>query len=190
LRTRTRSLCSWTSATVRGSTPRKGRCGSSCPTRRCTLVGYDKSRAWSSDERNKEITRGRQACRPPPTHPSPIGNHRDCRGSRGSERRRSPTNHNKETSIISTPQKELISNQQVRAFLDEPRKMLINGEWVDSASGKTFQSFNPATGGVLAEVAEGAREDINRAGSAAPAAFDGGPRRRMTPSPGGTPVLE
>jgi phenylacetaldehyde dehydrogenase len=52
---------------------------------------------------------------------------------------------------MSTPQKELISNQQVRAFLDEPRKMLINGEWVDSASGKTFQIFNPATGSVLAD---------------------------------------
>jgi phenylacetaldehyde dehydrogenase len=89
---------------------------------------------------------------------------------------------------MSTPQKELISNQHVRAFLDEPRKMLINGEWVDSASGKTFQSFNPATGGVLAEVAEGAREDINRAVSAARAAFDGGPWRRMTPSERGRAI--
>ena len=76
---------------------------------------------------------------------------------------------------MSTAQTELISNQQVRAYLDEPRKMLINGEWVDSASGKTFQSFNPATGSVLAEVAEGDREDINRAVSAARAAFDSGP---------------
>jgi phenylacetaldehyde dehydrogenase len=89
---------------------------------------------------------------------------------------------------MSTPQKELISNQQVRAFLDEPRKMLINGEWVDSASGKTFQSFNPATGDVLAEVAEGAGEDINRAVSAARAAFDGGPWRRMTPSERGRAI--
>jgi len=89
---------------------------------------------------------------------------------------------------MSTPQKELISNQQVRAYLDEPRKMLINGEWVDSASGKTFQSFNPATGGVLAEVAEGDREDINRAVSAARAAFDGGPWRRMTPSERGRAI--
>jgi phenylacetaldehyde dehydrogenase len=66
--------------------------------------------------------------------------------------------------------------------------MLINGKWVDSASGKTFQSFNPATGGVLAEVAEGDREDINRAVSAARAAFDGGPWRRMTPSERGRAI--
>ena len=89
---------------------------------------------------------------------------------------------------MSTPQKELISNQQVRAYLDEPRKMLINGEWVDSASGKTFQIFNPATGGVLTEVAEGDREDINRAVSAARAAFDGGPWRSMTPSERGRAI--
>ena len=29
-------------------------------------------------------------------------------------------------------------------FLSSPRKMLINGEWVDSASGKTFATYNPA----------------------------------------------
>jgi len=89
---------------------------------------------------------------------------------------------------MSTPQTELISNQQVRAYLDEPRKMLINGNWIDSASGKTFQSFNPATGSVLAEVAEGDREDINRAVGAARAAFDSGPWRKMTPSERGRAI--
>ncbi len=60
--------------------------------------------------------------------------------------------------------------------------MLINGKWVDSASGKKFPTYNPATGEVLAEIAEGDREDINRAVSAARAAFETGPWRRMTPS--------
>jgi len=27
-----------------------------------------------------------------------------------------------------------------------PRKMLINGKWVSSISGKTFPTYNPATG--------------------------------------------
>src|SRR5262245_50308082 len=89
---------------------------------------------------------------------------------------------------MSTAQREVITNGQVRAFLDEPRKMLIKGKWVDSASGKTFQSFNPATGTVLAEVAEGDREDINRAVAAARSAFDGGPWRRMTPSERGKAI--
>jgi len=60
--------------------------------------------------------------------------------------------------------------------------MLINGKWVDAASGKTFPTYNPATGEVLANVAEGDKEDINRAVAAARAAFDTGPWSRITPS--------
>jgi aldehyde dehydrogenase (NAD+) len=53
------------------------------------------------------------------------------------------------------------------------KRMLINGEWVKSASGKTFESRNPATGDLLATVAGGDAEDINRAVAAARAAFEG-----------------
>jgi phenylacetaldehyde dehydrogenase len=60
--------------------------------------------------------------------------------------------------------------------------MLINGKWVDAASGKTFPTYNPATGEILARVAEGDREDIDRAVAAARAAFDSGPWSKMTPS--------
>src|ERR1700735_4176130 len=60
--------------------------------------------------------------------------------------------------------------------------MLINGSWVNAASGKTFPTYNPATGEVLAQVAEGDREDINHAVKAARRAFDNGPWRRMTAS--------
>src|ERR1700733_12060833 len=71
---------------------------------------------------------------------------------------------------------------QVAEFLDKPRKMLINGQWVDAVSGKTFPTYNPATGEVLAQVAEGDREDIDRAVKAARAAFEIGPWSKMTPS--------
>ena len=54
-------------------------------------------------------------------------------------------------------------DSRVHEFLEKPRKMLINGKWVDAASGKTFPTFNPATGEVLAMVAEGDSEDIDRA---------------------------
>src|ERR1700736_5313797 len=60
------------------------------------------------------------------------------------------------------------------------KRMLINGEWVKSASGKTFESHNPATGELLATVAEGDAEDINRAVAAARAAFEG-PWSRFKP---------
>ena len=71
---------------------------------------------------------------------------------------------------------------QVAEFIDKPRKMLINGRWVNAASGKTFPTYNPATGEVLAQVAEGDREDIDQAVKAARNAFDNGPWRRMTAS--------
>src|SRR5271165_4021168 len=71
---------------------------------------------------------------------------------------------------------------QVAEFIDKPRKMLINGAWVNAASGKTFPTYNPATGEVLAQVAEGDREDINQAVKAARHAFENGPWRRMTAS--------
>jgi phenylacetaldehyde dehydrogenase len=60
--------------------------------------------------------------------------------------------------------------------------MFINNKWVDSASGKTFPSYNPASGEVLAQVAEGDREDINRAVKAARKAFESGPWPEMTAS--------
>src|SRR5580700_8253669 len=53
------------------------------------------------------------------------------------------------------------------------KRMLINGEWVKSASGKTFESRNPANGDLLATVAKGDKEDIDRAVIAARAAFEG-----------------
>jgi aldehyde dehydrogenase (NAD+) len=51
--------------------------------------------------------------------------------------------------------------------------MLIDGEWKPSVSRKTFQSIDPSTGGVLAEVALGGSEDIELAVRAAWKAFEG-----------------
>ena len=51
------------------------------------------------------------------------------------------------------------------------KRMLIDGRWVEAASGKQFDTLNPATGGVLASVAEGDAEDIDRAVEAARRAF-------------------
>jgi len=72
-------------------------------------------------------------------------------------------------------------DRSVEEFTAAPRKLFINGQWTDAASGKTFETPNPATGETLARVAEGDAEDINQAVRAARAAFDG-PWSRMTPS--------
>ena len=73
-------------------------------------------------------------------------------------------------------------DSKVTTFVGQKRKMLINGKWVEAASGKTFPTYNPATGEVLAMVAEGDREDIDRAVKAARAAFETGPWSRISPS--------
>lgn len=58
-------------------------------------------------------------------------------------------------------------------------KMLIGGRWRNAASGKTFRTINPATEDVIAEVAQGDREDVDRAVAAARAAFESGPWPKM-----------
>ncbi|CAL1239240.1 aldehyde dehydrogenase family protein [Candidatus Methylocalor cossyra] len=58
-------------------------------------------------------------------------------------------------------------------------RMLIDGQWVEAASGKTFETVNPATGEVITQVAEGDREDVDRAVKAARRAFETGPWPRM-----------
>ncbi|HTX14524.1 MAG TPA: aldehyde dehydrogenase family protein [Candidatus Baltobacteraceae bacterium] len=73
-------------------------------------------------------------------------------------------------------------DQNVARYVSKPRQMFINGKWVNAASGKTFPTYNPATGEVLAQIAEGDREDVDRAVKAARAAFETGPWRKLTPS--------
>jgi acyl-CoA reductase-like NAD-dependent aldehyde dehydrogenase len=55
-----------------------------------------------------------------------------------------------------------------------PGRLYIGGEWVDAASGKTFDTINPATGQVLTQVAEAGAADVDRAVAAARRAFDEG----------------
>ena len=71
---------------------------------------------------------------------------------------------------------------KVTRFVRTSRPMLIDGKWVEAVSGKTFPTYNPATGEVLARVAEGDHEDIDRAVKAARSAFETGPWSRMSPS--------
>ncbi|KAL5063191.1 hypothetical protein RYX36_024928 [Vicia faba] len=59
-------------------------------------------------------------------------------------------------------------------------QLLIDGKFVDSASGKTFPTLDPRNGQVIAHVAEGQHEDVDRAVAAARKAFDHGPWPKMT----------
>ena len=76
-----------------------------------------------------------------------------------------------------------VPEQQADSFVHSQHKLLIDGEWVEPASGETFETLNPATEETLAEVAYGQAEDIDRAVRAARKAFDDGLRwRRMNAS--------
>lgn len=59
-------------------------------------------------------------------------------------------------------------------------KLFINNEFVDSESGKTFDTINPVDGEVIAKVQEAQEADVNKAVAAAKAAFaPGAPWRKM-----------
>jgi len=83
---------------------------------------------------------------------------------------------------MTTVTEQIPLHEQVRSFVGAPRKMLIGGRWLDATSSKTFATYNPATGDILAQVAEGDRADVNRAVTAARTAFESGPWRRLTAS--------
>ncbi|EOA30390.1 hypothetical protein CARUB_v10013510mg [Capsella rubella] len=59
-------------------------------------------------------------------------------------------------------------------------KLFINGQFIDAASGKTFETIDPRNGEVIAHIAEGDKEDVDLAVNAARHAFDHGPWPRMT----------
>ncbi len=69
--------------------------------------------------------------------------------------------------------------EKVEKFLAGKKKLFINGEFVESASQKTFESYNPATGEVLATLYEAGPEDIDKAVLAARKAFDEGKWSKM-----------
>ena len=68
---------------------------------------------------------------------------------------------------------------ETRAFISEPTKLLINGDWVASDSGKTNDVFDPATGKVFCEAYMGGASDIDKAVNAARAAFENPAWSRM-----------
>ena len=61
-------------------------------------------------------------------------------------------------------------------------RLLINNRWVDSQSGKTFPTINPATGEEICQVAEADAADVDKAVAAARAAFERGPWRKTQAS--------
>lgn len=79
-------------------------------------------------------------------------------------------------------QQTVVLKEKVGKFLSGKKKLFINGEFVESQTQKTFDSYNPATDEVLASVYEAGPEDIDLAVKAARKAFDEGPWSKMSAS--------
>ncbi len=62
----------------------------------------------------------------------------------------------------------------------------IGGEWVDAASGETFESYNPATGELIGVFPKSSVEDVDRAVEAAKNAYE---RWRLVPAPKRAEIL-
>jgi aldehyde dehydrogenase (NAD+) len=83
---------------------------------------------------------------------------------------------------MSTPTNADPSAVHVPSFLrDRNKRHFIDGQWVAASSGQSIDTLNPATGKVLATLARGQSEDVDRAVKAARRAF-GGPWSRYTPA--------
>lgn len=75
----------------------------------------------------------------------------------------------------------LVSAAATEFLAKSPHKLLIDGQWVGAAAGKTFPSINPSDGQLLAELASAGREDVDRAVVAARRALNG-PWGQFTPA--------
>ncbi len=69
----------------------------------------------------------------------------------------------------------------VRRFLDQPRRMLIGGRWVESRTGETLESVDPATALPLTTIPRGDATDVDQAVRAARAAFESAAWREISP---------
>ncbi|KAK8682881.1 hypothetical protein V6N13_038962 [Hibiscus sabdariffa] len=85
------------------------------------------------------------------------------------------------------------SNQSAASLNTPPikfTKLFINGNFVDSISGKTFDTIDPRTEEVITKVSLGGAEDVDLAVKAARHAFDHGPWPRMSGSERGKIMMK
>src|SRR5512146_34973 len=80
---------------------------------------------------------------------------------------------------VTLPPEVSLQGSTLEFLTKGPKRLLIGNEWVQAASGETFETVNPATGERLAEVALAGPEDIDKAVQAARQAFESGPWSKL-----------
>src|SRR5262245_4370914 len=78
---------------------------------------------------------------------------------------------------------------EARAFCEREHQLLIGGEWVPSADGARFETFDPSTALPISTVAQAGAADVDAAVAAARAAFaEGSPWRTMSSAERGAAI--
>jgi delta 1-pyrroline-5-carboxylate dehydrogenase len=72
--------------------------------------------------------------------------------------------------LTHNPEQQL--SAKAKAFLARPKRLFINGRFVDAVAGETFETEDPALGTAITEVASAKREDVEQAAAAARDAFE------------------
>ncbi|HBS74595.1 MAG TPA: betaine-aldehyde dehydrogenase, partial [Microbacterium sp.] len=83
---------------------------------------------------------------------------------------------------MTPPSAPTLRDGVARFLADDPGRLLIGGSWHAAASGATFDTFDPATGQVLASVARGEAADVAQAVAAARDALHRPDWRAMSPA--------
>ncbi len=72
-----------------------------------------------------------------------------------------------------------LQSQTIKFLEDSPKKLLINGEWKEAVSGRTFATYDPAAGEELAHLALADTADVDLAVEVAREAFESGSWSKM-----------
>jgi aldehyde dehydrogenase (NAD+)/phenylacetaldehyde dehydrogenase len=83
--------------------------------------------------------------------------------------------------MIALPKNVTLHPETIK-FLDEEKKLFINGEWISPSSGEYFQTINPANDNVLSDIPVADYQDVDRAVEAALKAFATVWRQKITPA--------
>ncbi|HEX9711784.1 MAG TPA: aldehyde dehydrogenase family protein [Actinomycetota bacterium] len=91
---------------------------------------------------------------------------------------------------MAVTERESKLDPDVREFIAQRKQLLIGGEWVDAADGKTFATIDPATDTEITQVAQAGPEDVARAVAAAREAFEDGRWSGLDPAKRGKVLFE
>ncbi|MBC2778874.1 aldehyde dehydrogenase family protein [Parasphingopyxis marina] len=86
------------------------------------------------------------------------------------------------TGMATAQAAEIPSLKEARAFAAGKHRLFIGGQWVDAQGGESFATYDPATGGHLADVAKAGAADVDAAVRAARGAMDDPAWLDMKPS--------